>query len=360
MRFILNGSDAIFANAVENSSIMPDGEDNFRGNGPPNAPQPVGPIRRVAGPPPVMKKNVAAQPIRRRFFLARVLLLCVRPEEWAEAGLYTLRNNIFAILLVILIATVAVATTCAMRVAGQVNALALHYPQTHAPMVLTDGSLKVIGPPTKLSSSLSLKSKTLNRRLVFSAKNGLRLEDYRGRNAAHLSQKVALSIQQMLDRALRRIDLATHQKAAPPPAKIGKGQIPQPIVINQHTIGRVAYAMKVYAGATAFFFAGMYVFFSDAVWAIFIVFLVSPIIFLINRENSMPRAVAQRIALATTAPLIMLSAVLHVLQISPEQVWPEYRDFIMAGWWIAAMGVAVWAGIIAKEMVAPARRRRVA
>jgi len=317
-------------------SSVPGSDDARRPGIPPHLPpEPPRPavVRRYPKPPTIIK---------------HVLLLCFRPEQWAEAARYPLRATIAPALLVILTASLVVGIAAAANLLPAARDLVAHWDERFPPMTLTDGKLSVGEVPAgKTLPRFRMDSNTV---IAIDPTDKTTVESIDAPLAIVVGSTDVTWRNSMQDTANReklgRFLLAFGEEAA-------KGTF---LVDGPHLTS----LLQAYSGAlavTAVTIVGFAALLKNLLWAALTAFLIMPLVSLGAPRLAIPRRVAYRIALAVTVPLVAIGAVLEIVGAQPQQLLGS-GEAAMILWFLAAGVLAFWAGRLANSMYVPLRKQR--
>lgn len=307
----------------------------------------------------------------------RLLLLCLRPESWAEAARYPTRITILPLFLAILIAGIAIGIGESSRALAHMRTFAANYDALYPPLEFSNGTLRAT---RDLPQPIRFDHPT----------GGSILVDPTGKTAPdHIKSGPSFFIS---DRDLwiiggndsapvRLLSLSTlafpTEKAytltpssAPPPvatAPAVAAAAPAPVTINTQTLTHYIHQNSLATTILWTFFTTAFTGAVNSIWAILIMVLICPLVLLAaagprigdapDRRLILPRRAAYRISAALLVPLIIFGGFMHAAG------KPLFSILGFEGatlfWFFAAAALALWSGFLAKRMYtppAPARR----
>ncbi len=297
-------------------------------------------VRRYPKPPTLIK---------------HLLLLCFRPEQWAEAARYPLRVTIAPALLAIVLAALAVGMAAATSTVAAVRELATHWDERFPALTLTASKLSVGKiPPGKTLPRLRLNSATV---LVIDPTDKTLLESIDAPYPIVIgSSEVSMPnpLQDSPNRMPLRVWLNLGSSFLNP---LGESAATGTYTIDgaHLTTWAQAYARPIAIVTTAFVGAAMLL--RNLIWAALTAFLIMPLVALGAPRLAIPRRVAYRIALAVTVPLVVVGALLDVLGAAPQELLGSGEAATIL-WFVLAAALAFWAGRMANTMYMPIRNNR--
>jgi hypothetical protein len=290
--------------------------------------------------------------------ITRLVLLTLKPEAWAETARYPLHVTLLPLLLAILLGAVAVTSAQTYRLIGALQSFAATYDQKYPalefdssgvlsakgelpdpirfnlPDMLTQSEMPVLIDPTGKTTPESIKS------------SGFFITD---KNAVVTSPD-GPAFTLPLTTAVMFIEMRV---PGPGTSKLINGAALQEAVTNR--IPGV-----ILSGVMTIFLLSL----GEAAWAAFMIFLLSPMVILAaagprpesgpDKRLILPRRAAARIVAGLLVPLVLANAALRA---SGHPLQGSLHQFAFFFWILAAAAMAIWAGVLAKKMFAPAGNR---
>ena len=280
----------------------------------------------------------------------RLVLLCLRPETWAEVARYPTWVVMVPLVLTVILGTAAAATGQTKRAVDQLREFAASYDSHYPPLELSsDGTLSVKG-----DLSAPIRVPLLGGVVLVDPTGKTRVETIRSESVRVLvTDKELVSV---ADEGRTRWTLKSFLTPL-----LGPGGLPpagQTRTLDGKTMAqliddKVGIAAAMGVGAFIIEAAG------EALWVAMMMILACPIIMLAaagprlnpdapDRRLLLPRRAAYRMAAGLLVPLVMLSAILRAIG------HPIYESLGLQGawffWFFAAGALAVWTGLMAKRM----------
>jgi hypothetical protein len=319
----------------------------------PIQPPPLPARQPPATPPPLKASQAAGQatrtgPPRRPYpkppsLLRLIGLLCIRPDQWAQAARYPMFVTIFPLALTILLTSIALAVTASGEALTYLHKQARLYDANYAPMVYANGTLSVQTPGKPLphfdsgNDEIIIDPTIKSLPDASSDKLGTILLNDRGLTQRFGGVKWSRSYAELKDTPFySSLFFPTD------PFTINSAGLESYLNVRKSAITNLV-ALMVFMSSVV----------RNAAWALFVSLLVVPLVQIATRRLAIPFRVAWRIALAVTVPLIILDALLNVLGMPLiDTVGPEVTPLIWTGF---AAGMAIWAGFLADSMYTPPR-----
>jgi len=318
-------------------------------------------------PPPLPTKPVTPIPVVRAPavpppLLRRIGLLCLRPQQWAEAARYRLSATLWPVVVVTLLVAMVMGLAAARRGTRIYDAFAADFDGRFFPVVLKDGKLSrvpatdggktTLAPPELVIQDMPFWS-TFFRiggvesvKVVFDPENKSRADMVGSQLLVRLTDSEMVMTQPGSDSVLGGSD--DSQWRAPLP--VGEEMSISGEQLRGAELPRTSLGISVFL-ATAF--VG---FFYNFLWALLVAFVLVPLIVMIAAPVGMPRYVAYRVGLAITVPLIALSGLLEATGLMSQTSMPV--EVMPVIWLLAAAGMALWAALMANRMFSPRRAPR--
>jgi len=307
-----------------------------------------GPVRRFPKPPA---------------FIPRFLMLCFRPESWAEAARYPTYITLLPLILAIVIGAAAIAGGETSRLVKSLETFAAdydaknHYPaleinsagvlsakgELKEPIRLHLPTMEVLVDPTGKTVADSLKLPPTwfisDREIVLIGPDGPVSPMFRGSIANVLSTPFSefklpkAGETSVIDQAVLANYIATHKPL---------------FMLSGIGVG----VMQIIA---------------EAIWAAVMMFLICPLIMLAtagprlhgdapDRRLILPKRAAYRMAAALLIPIILVSAILRAAGHPVYDVLGGQGAMLF--WFFSAGALAIWTGIMARQMFLPKDPRR--
>jgi hypothetical protein len=308
--------------------------------------------------------GVTTAPVRRYpkppALLPRFIMLCLRPESWAEAARYPTFFTILPLALALLLSAGLIAAAEMSRTFDTFLSFAQSYDHhAYPPLELhSDGTLSATGPLTDpiriefpVSGSLLLIDPTGKTLPETTKVPGVFITD---KEMVLLSQEgpaMRFPLAGILDNPMSPVHL-------PPPGQTRRVDGPSIAAFLQDHRGEFV-QWGILAAAMSFL--------SDGLWAAIMMFLLCPIVMLAtagprlnpdapDRRLILPRRAAYRMAAALLIPLVMLSAILRAIG-HPVAVLLGGEGSLLF-WFFSAGALAIWTGFMARRMYGNRDRRR--
>ncbi len=281
--------------------------------------------------------------------LVRLLLLCFKPEAWAETARYPLHVTLIPLLLAIVIGAIAISYGETSRLVASLQNFAATYEEHHYPPLQLDskGVLSVDGDlPDPIRFELSGMP-------VLIDPTGKTRPDSLKYNAIVITDKNAVLVSEEGSPFSVPLTTASMFLAAKIPApgttKIIDGPSLRVFVANR-------LPNFVFSGALAVVFQV----FIDSIWATLMMLLLSPLVTLAaagprpeagtDRRLMLPRRAAYRMAAGLLVPAVLISAGFRA---SGHPLQATLGMFTLGFWFLATGGMAIWTGILARRMYGP-------
>jgi hypothetical protein len=280
-------------------------------------------------------------------------MLCMRPETWAEAARYPGWVTLLPLLVALILASFVTAAGATFRMQSALHAFATGYDGAGYPPLEyhSDGTLSVKGElanpirfelpegvvvlidPSGKTTPESVKSQALlvtNSQILATGEEG----------SVPLINLTSL-------RPLVNFDASapgTTAKIIDTSSMLG--------FLNNHRIEMVISSMS----------SAVIVFLLEALWAVAMIYLASPLVMLAasgghlsaasrERRLLLPRAAAARMVAAFLVPMVLLNAILHASGHSTTSLLGAEGSLLF--WFLACGGLAVWTGFLAKQLFMP-------
>jgi hypothetical protein len=289
------------------------------------------------------------------------LALCLRPEAWAAAGRYKLRTLLLPVLVALLLATATSAVMASRQAAASLQAFAATY-DAHYPAMVWQNDHLAWAPPAAAPAAAPTAATTA----AAAAPGAVPTQPV----PIHVSQATII---------LDPNDQTTLAALDDPAIVIGSRQIhirtplahrtlPVSALVNRlglipagQTTARIDSASLTAANArigsvlaiTTGTLTGIAEFLGNALWVLCMVLVMAPVVQLGVPGFAMPRRIAFRVALAVTVPLLIASALLTVLGLTPRAIFGS--DVATLVWAGAAAACCFWAGLLATRVFSAQR-----
>jgi len=344
---------------------------------PPSSPHSQPPSPR-ANPNPHLTRSAAAaaRPPQRRYpkppsFITRIVHFCFRPESWAEAARYPSHITFVPLAIVILLASLVATTFQAIRQYQHLIDFQQAYDKTYPAMELSSdgiltakGELKnpvhlpLFGGNVLIDPTGKTDPQTLNWTQTF------QLKPTDATTVAFVSNKDLYTPAGPVDeygyQPLIRQPLAAVFSR-------GLGSLPldilppqgQTLTINGAALHSIILG-HVWVLIVFGFFWAIILAIGDALWALMIMVLLSPLVMVIagaRREAEdgtrskfivLPRRAAVRMVAALTVPIILASAALRAAGYATTYSLGVFASAIL--WLVIASALAVWTAILARRI----------
>lgn len=320
------------------------------------------PDAKPGTPSPTPAASTVPQAIRRTYpkpppLLMRLILLCLRPESWAETAQYPTWVTLVPLFLAVLLGALAIAASGTWHSYKSVRDFAAGYDAKGYP-ALEISSAGVLSTKGSLEQPIRADLPFLTI-----------LVDPTGKTTAEtvVTPCVFVSAKQVSvvapDRAARSAPLTEALQVLGvelPPA----GQIKS--VSSKTMLSFLDNQAALFIGAGTF--VGFLMFaFGETLWVLLMLFMLCPLIVLVaagprgnsaapDRRLLLPRRAAYRMAAGLLVPLVTLAAVLRSIGHPAQDLLGPEKSMLF--WIAAAASLAVWTGLMAKKMYGPKERRR--
>ena len=285
----------------------------------------------LAGPPAAVAtggpKGVGA---RSPAVWKRVVALTLKPESWAEALRHRLWYTLWAVGLAILLAAITIAVTAGYSALQGARGFAARYDATY-PAIKYEGG--------KLSAGKGG---------VMRIKGGMGdvVIDVTGKTTlADLGDDPVILVTDVL--VIQRLTAMSeaHESVRELAEffRIKDGEVIDGKYLTSW-LGQHGWVVAVVVGGAGFMLSAV----QNTVWALMMMLVLGPVVQLAGSGLKMPRRVAYRAAAAVTVPLILLDTGLMVSGVGPAQAMK--MDYVPIFWFVAALGLAIWAGVLAGKM----------
>lgn len=288
-------------------------------------PQPVG-LRRYPKPPHLVK---------------RVVLLCVRPEQWPEAARYPLHVTLLPLLLVVVLAGILSGVMATGRAIPVMKNFAAGYDDRHPPMTYHNGKLSA---ETEDGQNGRYYPKFLyhDTPIVIDPKGNAQAETMSTLYAIIVNDS---SLVYKLPWGITKQPLADLTPPSTDPIRIDG-------VYLKKWMDTYGPGVALVLGITVGFGSIL----TNLLWAGVMAFLICPVVLLGAYQLMMPKRVAYRLAFAVTIPLVVVGGILEACNVAPAKVVGlDYSPII---WFFAAVALAFWAGMMANHIYQSAHRSR--
>lgn len=257
----------------------------------------------------------------------RVVLLCIRPESWADMARYPLRYTFWTVLVAVILASALTAIAMGRTFTAALAQIAASYDSQFAALTLEKGKLSApAGTP-------------VNRLPQYDIGEGKIVIDPTGQT--HINDLPEFSIligaDSMHTKSFGRT--ASYPDIFKEAEKEGlSGQL------NGTTLKQFVAANGGELGAILAVFAFGFFLATHTLWALIIAFLVSPLVRIAAPNLRMPRGMAYRVSGSITVPLLMLSAALELLGHPPRVALGT--EIAALFWFFTAAALALWGGYL--------------
>jgi hypothetical protein len=312
---------------------------------------------RVAGGGPSPARRVPRAFPKPPAFLPRFLMLCLRPESWAEAARYPTHVTLVPLILAILLGAVVATAGQTYRQVRGLEEFAATYDQYYPPMELSsDGVLSVKG-----ALKGPVRVPLLGMDVLVDPTGQTNPETVAwGRVGALVTDKSVVVLNrftgELASEPLKTLGSETGLLHLPAQGRVQ--------VVDGKTIGafvgNLAPVMLVVAPLVAMLQA-----LGEALWAAAMLFLMMPVVVLtasVTRVESgarmviLPRRAAFRIVAGYLVPLVLAGAALKATGHSVGEVLGWNAGLLI--WFAAALGLAIWTGILARRMYGAKKQAR--
>jgi hypothetical protein len=319
------------------------------------------PDAKPGTPPAAASGGVVPQAIRHTYpkpppLLMRLLLLCLRPESWAEAAQYPTWVTLVPLFLVVVVGALAMGTSETWRTYESARNFAAAYDTQSYPAleINSEGVLSAKGPleqpirfnlhnsPVLVDPTGKITAQTVGMPCLFVSDNQVSVVGSSG-------PMWAMPLQTLLQ--LYGVDL--------PPEGQTKTVSKESLL---HFLDRQG---LVYAGA-GMVLAVLLRAVGETLWVLMMIFMLCPLIVIAaagprddpdapHRRLILPKRAAYRMAAGLLVPLTVLGALLRTIGHPVENLLGP--DKTMLFWVVAATCLAAWTGLLAKKMYGRKERR---
>lgn len=300
-----------------------------------------GPIRPLPESGTQASSGFAARPVVRgpaQGVLKRVVMLCLKPEAWADMARYPLRYTVWTVVVAVILASLLTAIAAGRLFVHELSTFASHYDTQFAPMTFAEG---------KLSARADTPKAKMPR---YEIRNSLVIADPTGQT--HVDEMPDGSVLIGSDAIYTKYPWGTFRDPSLYEAlkTLGTKSEINGVVLKQITADLGGPIATIWAGAMFIFSLGI-----NALWAVIIAFLVSPLVRIAAPNLRMPRGMSYRISGAITVPLLMLSGVLELVGHPPRAALGSEGATLF--WFFVAAGLALWGGYLLNRHAMEALQR---
>lgn len=302
-----------------------------------------GPIRPLSDPntPPV-GSHFSARPVVRgpsAGVFKRVVILCFKPEAWADMARYPLRYTIGTVLLAVILSALLTAIAAGRTLVHELAELAGQYDRHFATLTFNDGKLSA---PEGTHPDKLPRFELGTGIIVVDPTGKTRIEDLPENSV--LFDETTIHVKEM---GTVFHDTESYKKFA----KMGMANQKINGLALKRFVSDIGGALGTLCGIVAFFVFLL----SNGLWALVIGFLTSPLARIAAPNLRMPRGMPYRISGAITVPLLILGGVLELIGHPPRSVLGAEGAALF--WFFAAAAMAFWAGYLLNRHALEALRR---
>jgi len=269
--------------------------------------------------------------------------MCIRPETWAESARYSLASTLLVALLAIVMVSATAATSLALGVHTGFMEFASAYDKSYPPIVVSGAG--TIGWKTEFKEPLRypLGSRADGWLVLIDPSNTVKLGEEKSpllilvtaeqftMRIKFLGQESVTPLKKSPLGALFLDPLASYEIKSASLEKFGREYLWAYLVI---------YSVLIFFGN----------FLSNSLWVLLVMFVVWPLILIVasSGKNGLPtpKYIAYRMAAAVAVPLVVLGGILETCgYMLTDVVGPDLTPLV---WMLAAAGLGIWAGILAK------------
>jgi len=324
---------------------------------PATSPPPIPPVRPQALPPPIVPLHPAAptaltrRPVRPAprppAVFRHIVLLCLRPDQWAQAARYPMHATLFPVTLTLLLACTLLALNAGSNAIATFREFARRYDYRFAPLVFSKGTLSGQATPDHPLPRLNfLLGPFLAYEIIFDpAAQAIPASKDPALMLLFNSHAAILrggNVQQITNYADITPDDPLHTLLAVPT---------EPFTFNSAGLATYLRAHRIGLAALIAIPAFLWNLLRHVVWTLLISFLVIPFVQLAAPRLMIPFRVAWRIALALTVPLLVIGTFLELAGTPLSDTFGA--DIATVIWGAMAAGMAFWAGLLADTMFTP-------
>jgi hypothetical protein len=298
--------------------------------------------------------------------LARIALLCVRPEYWPQAARFPLSATLWPVVLVGVVMSALVSLSAMRSVMQTYNAFAASYDGQFFPMQVSGGKLSRLattqpaGAPALVAPTFTLRNipywsgrlaQMKPTQVIFDPDKNVRLDVVDGQAMIHITDTEMIWTTPGSDFYSDSGDAGVAR--APLAPLLAPLLADQDVIINGQTLQH-ATQKKSEIAIAVFLTTFICHCLSSLLWAFLMGVLMIPVVLFSAARLAMPRHVAFRIGLAVTVPLLVVGGILEATGALAQTSVPA--DLLPIFWCLCAAGMALWSGILANRIYAPRRR----
>lgn len=313
----------------------------------PKTPPAIGPQAEAARPVVVLRYPKPPA------FPQRLLRMCIRPEEWAEAARYPLWRTLLLALLAIVLGAVILGAGEVRRDLAAVRTFAVSYDKTYPPLRIDSAGILSVPQPLKEPLTIPIGGGGSSSSIVVDPSGQATFESIKTDAAMLITDKTIGT------RFGATVWQTTIQRAFP-------GELPakgQTLIIDSKWLTELVDAWGWVFGLAALILIMLFKIISNGLWVLLMMFFCAPLIMLAARGGAgpggglvIPKRVAYRIGAAVTIPLVIFEGLSQGFGYSVGGLVGPQNALLF--WIFAAAALALWAGYLARTIFAPPVQRR--
>ena len=285
-------------------------------------------------------------------FPKRLLRMCLRPEEWAEAARYPLWTTLLLVLVAIVLSAAALGIGEVQRETAAARAFAASYDQSYPPLFLDSNGILSAKPALKEPLTILLHNGAGGSSSIVVDPTGATTLDSIKTDLAILVTDKTITVR-MLGLTIPAAIKDVFEWDLPPTGQTltldGKW-LDQEIQTRKLGVGIATVAIILIAKTI-----------SNGLWVLLMVFFGAPMAMvgaaMGPRGLAMPRRIAYRIAAAVTIPLVVFAGIAGGLGYFIFGVIPVPQLAVLF-WFLAGSALAFWAGNLARRIFGPPAGQR--
>lgn len=281
------------------------------------------------------------------------MLLCLRPEQWAEQARYPFLVTFLPLLAIIFLAGLLTGLGESRTAMLNLRQFANTYDKHYAPMLFSNGKLTLQSPSPSTTNPASTQPATqstakepivklqINGNQLIVDPTGATTVESLGDTPGILIDATKISMNFGFASSQRTLHDFCEQ---PPFDQI----IPQPwhinspglkAVVDQHGTFFFLFIASIHAIASMI---------RDLFWSLAMIFFLTPFVNIGCLQLRMPQRIRFRISAAVVIPLVLVGGILNLLDASPSQLIG--LDYSLWLWLACASALAMWSGFMANHM----------
>jgi hypothetical protein len=298
-------------------------------------------------------------------FIPRFIMLCLRPETWAEVARYPTRFTVIPLVVAVILAGAVVGFSESAGLLSNLQSFAASYDARYPALELTSDG--VLHARADLSSPVRFENSSgTGAGAVLIDPTGKTVPESIKSNVIFVTDKEILFIMADGEKPISRMPLSKIFKW-PLSAVFTPPSAGQPAIINGSTMKAFLDDKGASRAALLGFCLTLLLSVGNALWAAFMMFLVSPLIMLAaaggikagdgpDRRLLLPRRAVYRMAGAILVPLLMLGAGLQATGHPVMLLLGPQGGTLF--WFFSTSALALWTGVMARKMYGPKEKPR--